>query len=164
MTAKTTERPQPARKTARKNAAVTAKTAEPLEVVRKTARTRAPAPKQDDVAVDRRPPDERAASGKAVRAKVPLESHADFQPKRSRNPVGLLLSQVENRVADLVPIRHGRMLVSPFSFYRGAALVMAARSQIDPDVRLANPALRRCTSIQLRSLRLAGASLGVRHQ
>src|SRR5215217_1409864 len=148
MTAKTTERPQPARKTARKNAAVTAKTAEPLEVARKTARTRAPAPKQDDVAVDRRPPEERAASAKAVRAKVPLESHADFQPKRSRNPVGLLLGQVENRVADLVPIRHGRMLVSPFSFYRGAALVMAAdlkstptsglRTQLCGDAHLSN--------------------------
>src|SRR5215213_1559499 len=148
MTAKTTERPQPARKTARKDAAVTAKAAEPLEVARKTARTRAPAPKQDDVAVDRRPPEERAASAKAVRAKVPLESHADFQPKRSRNPVGLLLSQVENRVADLVPIRHGRMLVSPFSFYRGAALVMAAdlkstptsglRTQLCGDAHLSN--------------------------
>jgi hypothetical protein len=148
MTARTTARPQAARKTARKNAVVTAKTAEPLEVARKTARTRAPAPKLDDVAVDRRPPEERAASGKAVRTKVPLESHADFQPKRSRDPVGLLLSQVENRVPELVPIRHGRMLVSPFSFYRGAALVMAAdlkstptsglRTQLCGDAHLSN--------------------------
>ena len=41
-------------------------------------------------------------------------------------PIGLLLSQAQTRVPELVPIRHGRMLVSPFTFYRGAALAMAA--------------------------------------
>ena len=44
----------------------------------------------------------------------------------SRDPVGLLLGQAKSRVPELVPIRHGRMLVSPFTFYRGAALPMAA--------------------------------------
>ncbi|MHB1431091.1 MAG: DUF2252 domain-containing protein [Streptosporangiaceae bacterium] len=57
---------------------------------------------------------------------APLESHAEFRPARSRDPVGLLLGQAESRVPDLVPVRHGRMLVSPFTFYRGAALPMAA--------------------------------------
>jgi uncharacterized protein (DUF2252 family) len=57
---------------------------------------------------------------------APLESHAEFSPGRSRDPVGLLLSQAASRVAELVPVRHGRMLVSPFTFYRGAALPMAA--------------------------------------
>jgi hypothetical protein len=71
-------------------------------------------------------PAERAASGKAAREKAPLEAHAEFRPAQSRNPVGLLLGQAKTRVPELVPIRHGRMLVSPFTFYRGAALVMAA--------------------------------------
>ena len=44
----------------------------------------------------------------------------------SRDPVGLLLGQAKSRVPELVPVRHGRMLVSPFTFYRGAALPMAA--------------------------------------
>ena len=73
-----------------------------------------------------RAPEQRAAAGKAARAKAPLEAHAEFQPAASRDPVGLLVGQAKTRVPELVPIRHGRMLVSPFTFYRGAALVMAA--------------------------------------
>ncbi len=57
---------------------------------------------------------------------APLESHAEFNPGQGRDPVGLLLGQAESRVPELVPVRHGRMLVSPFTFYRGAALPMAA--------------------------------------
>jgi uncharacterized protein (DUF2252 family) len=57
---------------------------------------------------------------------APLNSHAEFSPGRSRDPVGLLLGQAQSRVPELVPVRHGRMLVSPFTFYRGAALPMAA--------------------------------------
>ena len=59
-------------------------------------------------------------------AVAPLESQAEFVPGKSRDPVGLLLGQDKSRVPELVPIRHGRMLVSPFTFYRGAALPMAA--------------------------------------
>jgi uncharacterized protein (DUF2252 family) len=69
---------------------------------------------------------ERAERGKAVRKKVPLDAHAEVRSSATRDPVGLLLSQAAGRVPALVPIRHGRMLASPFSFYRGAALVMAA--------------------------------------
>jgi uncharacterized protein (DUF2252 family) len=69
---------------------------------------------------------DRAARGKDARAVASLESHAEFAPGRSRDPVGLLLGQAESRVPELMPIRHGRMLVSPFTFYRGAALPMAA--------------------------------------
>ena len=69
---------------------------------------------------------DRAARGKDARTAAPLESHAEFGPGPSRDPVGLLLSQAESRVPELMPIRHGRMLVSPFTFYRGAALPMAA--------------------------------------
>ena len=71
-------------------------------------------------------PAESAAAGKAARARVPLESHREFHPAPSRDPVGLLLEQAESRIPELVPVRHGRMLVSPFTFYRGAALPMAA--------------------------------------
>jgi uncharacterized protein (DUF2252 family) len=57
---------------------------------------------------------------------APLESHRDFSAAASRDPVGLLLGQAKSRVPELVPVRHGRMLVSPFAYYRGAALPMAA--------------------------------------
>ena len=69
---------------------------------------------------------ERAARGKEARVVAPLDSHAEFSPGRGRDPVGLLLGQAASRVPELVPVRHGRMLVSPFTFYRGAALPMAA--------------------------------------
>ena len=70
---------------------------------------------------------ERAARGKAARAEVPRSSHAVFEPPRRRtDPVKLLERQAKTRVPELVPIRYGRMLVSPFTFYRGAALIMAS--------------------------------------
>ena len=69
---------------------------------------------------------DRAARGKDARAVAPLEAHAEFRPGGSRDPVGLLLAQAASRVLELVPVRHGRMLVSEFTFYRGAALPMAA--------------------------------------
>jgi uncharacterized protein (DUF2252 family) len=64
--------------------------------------------------------------GKAARVRAPRGSHSDFEPAASRDPVGLLLAQAESRIPELVPVRHGRMLLSPFTFYRGAALPMAA--------------------------------------
>jgi uncharacterized protein (DUF2252 family) len=69
---------------------------------------------------------DRVARGKDARAVAPLDSQAEFTPGRGRDPVGLLLGQAQSRVPELVPVRHGRMLVSPFTFYRGAALPMAA--------------------------------------
>jgi len=66
------------------------------------------------------------AAGKAARSRVPLESHREFEPGPDRDPVGLLLGQAQTRVPELVAVRHGRMLVSPFTFFRGAALPMAA--------------------------------------
>jgi uncharacterized protein (DUF2252 family) len=71
-------------------------------------------------------PAQSVAAGKAARARVPLGSHREFDPAPSRDPVGLLLEQAKSRIPELVPVRHGRMLVSPFTFYRGAALPMAA--------------------------------------
>lgn len=69
---------------------------------------------------------DRVARGKDAQAVTSLESHAEFAPGGSRDPVGLLLEQAKSRVPELVPMRHGRMLVSAFTFYRGAALPMAA--------------------------------------
>ena len=69
---------------------------------------------------------DRIARGKDARAVTPLEAHAEPGTAWSRDPVGLLLDQAASRVPELVPIRHGRMLVSPFTYYRGAALPMAA--------------------------------------
>ena len=72
-------------------------------------------------------PGERVARGKAARNEVPRSSHGRWEPAVNRpDPVGLLEEQAASRVPELVPIRYGRMLVSPFTFYRGAALIMAA--------------------------------------
>jgi uncharacterized protein (DUF2252 family) len=69
---------------------------------------------------------ERVARGKAARAEVPRSSHAVFEPSPTRaDPIELLERQASTRVPELVPIRYGRMLVSPFTFYRGAAMIMA---------------------------------------
>jgi uncharacterized protein (DUF2252 family) len=72
-------------------------------------------------------PEERAERGRVARVQVPRSSHGEWNPTANRpDPVSLLEEQAKSRVPDLVPIRYGRMLVSPFTFYRGAALIMAA--------------------------------------
>ena len=65
---------------------------------------------------------ERVARGKAARQQAPLDSHAEFVTDGRGDPIELLESQAVTRVPELVPIRYGRMLASPFAFYRGAAL------------------------------------------
>jgi uncharacterized protein (DUF2252 family) len=70
---------------------------------------------------------ERGWRGKQARKQVPRASHAQFDPPPTRpDPVDLLEAQAKTRVPELVPIRYGRMLVSPFTFYRGAAKIMAS--------------------------------------
>ena len=70
---------------------------------------------------------ERAARRRAARSEVPRSSHAVFEPAPDRvDPIVLLERQARTRVPELVPIRYGRMLVSPFTFYRGAAMIMAS--------------------------------------
>ena len=70
--------------------------------------------------------DERRARGTDARAGTPLAEHAGWHPMDDRlDPVALLEEQNRTRDADLVPVRHGRMMVSPFTFYRGAARIMA---------------------------------------
>jgi uncharacterized protein (DUF2252 family) len=72
-------------------------------------------------------PEERAAAGKAARGRARRSSHSEWRPAAERpDPVDLLERQASSRVGRLVPLRYGRMLASPFAFYRGAAAVMAA--------------------------------------
>ncbi len=71
--------------------------------------------------------EERTERGRATRKEVPRSAHAEWAPAADRrDPVDLLEEQAATRVPELVPIRYGRMLVSPFTFYRGAAYLMAA--------------------------------------
>jgi len=87
-----------------------------------------PAPKAEHFT-----PSERAARGKAARAEAPRSSHAGWEPPPHRpDPVDLLEEQSATRVPELVPIRYGRMLVSPFTFYRGAAYLMASDLSVGP--------------------------------
>jgi uncharacterized protein (DUF2252 family) len=73
------------------------------------------------------PPKQRRAAGRARREAAPLEAHAQFsRPASARDAVTLLQEQSANRVQELVPIRYGRMLATEFTFYRGAARLMAA--------------------------------------
>jgi uncharacterized protein (DUF2252 family) len=92
---------------------------------------------------------ERVAAGKAARSKVSRSSHGEWEPSPDReDPVGILESQSRSRVQELVPIRYGRMAISPFTFYRGAAAVMVAdlahtptsglRVQVCGDAHLSN--------------------------
>jgi uncharacterized protein (DUF2252 family) len=70
---------------------------------------------------------ERFAKGEEMRAKIPRSSHAAWKPPKDRvDPLALIKESDKGRLPELVPIRHGRMLKSPFTFYRGAALNMAA--------------------------------------
>jgi len=93
--------------------------------------------------------EERAAKGKAARTTASLASHADFDPSQDRpDPIAQLEGQAISRVPELVPIRYGRMVTTPFAFYRGAALVMASdlsrtptpglRTQICGDAHMTN--------------------------
>jgi uncharacterized protein (DUF2252 family) len=93
--------------------------------------------------------EERTARGKMVRAEVPRSVHAAWEPPSDRRgPVELLEEQARTRLPELVPIRYGRMLVSPFAYYRGAAYVMASdlsglprtglRTQLCGDAHLSN--------------------------
>ena len=72
-------------------------------------------------------PEQRGRLGRAARAAVPRSAHAAWTPGPDRaDPTALLTGQETTRVPDLVPLRHERMLASPFTFYRGAAVIMAA--------------------------------------
>ena len=124
----------------RREDAVTARSTQPAPAERSQ---RPPAERHDRLTRD-----QRVALGKQARLLTPLDSHAEFTPGRSRDPIGLLLEQASTRVPELVPIRHGRMLASAFAYYRGAALPMTVdlaatpvcglRAQLCGDAHLAN--------------------------
>ena len=76
---------------------------------------------------------ERKAAGKALRNKCSRRSHATWRaPRNRRDPVELLIQSSKDRIPNLIPIRYGRMMQSPFAFYRGAAAIMAADLAITP--------------------------------
>jgi uncharacterized protein (DUF2252 family) len=94
-------------------------------------------------------PAERAERGKATRGELPRSAHATWDPgPRRRDPVDLLQEQAATRLPELAPIRYGRMLASPFSFFRGSAYLMATdladgprtglQAQLCGDAHLAN--------------------------
>ena len=100
-----------------------AQQAEPGAVSARKRNGQAPKPK----VVPHPTPAERAARGKEARAAAPRAEQGEWAPASDRSdPVDLLEEQAASRVQELVPIRYGRMLVSPFTFFRGAAYPMAA--------------------------------------
>ena len=114
---------------------------------RRGVRSRAQRRPQSEV--ERPSANERATRGKGARSEVSRSSHAAWEPPSNiASPVDLLERQAKSRIPELVPIRHGRMLISPFSYYRGAALPMASdlattpnsglRTQICGDAHLCN--------------------------
>src|SRR5438309_11032005 len=77
---------------------------------------------------------DRQAHGKAARRAVPRADHGSWAPAGDRaDPVEILVDQAASRVSELIAIRYGRMLASPFTFYRGAAAIMAADLADTPD-------------------------------
>ena len=70
-------------------------------------------------------PEERAAQGRAARKRVPRLSHAAFEPAPGRDPIAILAAQEQDRLQELVPLRHERMAESEFAYYRGTPAVMA---------------------------------------
>jgi uncharacterized protein (DUF2252 family) len=101
-------------------------------------------------------PAERAVRGKAARAEVPLESHAAFDPAPDRpDPIDLLEEQAATRVPELVPVRYGRMMASAFSYYRGAALPMAADLATTP---VSGLAVQACGDAHLSNFGVFGSA------
>jgi uncharacterized protein (DUF2252 family) len=106
--------------------------------------------------LERMTPAERAARGKEARAAVPRESHAVFNPGPGRpDPIGLLEEQAKERVPELVPVRRGRMMVSPFTFYRGAALPMASDLATTP---VSGLAVQACGDAHLSNFGIFGSA------
>ena len=111
---------------------------------------------QLDPGVGRLTPAESAARGKTARAEVPRDSHAMFDPPPDRpDPISLLEEQGKSRVPELVPIRYGRMMVSPFTYYRGAALPMASDLAATP---VSGLAVQACGDAHLSNFGLFGSA------
>ena len=102
---------------------------------------------------------DRKAMGLEARDRAALSSHTKWKAAVDRpDPVGLLEEQDTTREQDLVPVRHGRMIVSPFTFYRGAAKIMAADLADTPTAGLrSNCAVMRTCRTSAHSPRRSGA-------
>jgi hypothetical protein len=97
-------------------------TKKPTDVGNGHVQLPAPAPTNGRVTAE-----DHAMRGRAARAEVPRSSHAVWEPSGDRrDPIDQLQEQGKSRVPELLPIRYGRMLVSPFTFFRGTAYLMAA--------------------------------------
>lgn len=106
----------------------------------------------------------RAEAGRAARKAVPRSSHAEFECASDRpDPVELLEGQAAARASELVPIRYGRMVSSPFAFYRGAALIMAS-DLAHTGYRVSRSSVWRCAPFQLWCVWLGGAAVDVRRK
>ena len=111
---------------------------------------------QLDTGLARLTPAERAERGKAARVAVPRDSHAEFDPGPDRpDPLALLEEQAKARVPELVPVRWGRMMVSPFTFYRGAALPMASDLATTP---VSGLAVQACGDAHLSNFGVFGSA------
>jgi uncharacterized protein (DUF2252 family) len=127
-----------------------------MSVLTAGARPRGVLRSQLDTELERLTPVERVARGKAARAAVPRDSHAVFDPPPDRpDPLALLEEQAEARVPELVPVRWGRMMVSPFTFYRGAALPMAADLAATP---VSGLAVQACGDAHLSNFGIFGSA------
>jgi uncharacterized protein (DUF2252 family) len=111
---------------------------------------------QLELGLGRLAPAERAVRGKEARAEVPRDSHAVFDPPPSPpDPIGLLEEQAKARVPELVPVRWGRMMVSPFTYYRGAALPMASDLASTP---VSGLAVQACGDAHLSNFGIFGSA------
>jgi uncharacterized protein (DUF2252 family) len=109
-----------------------------------------------DTSLGRLTPAESAVRGKAARAAVPRAAHAEFEPAPDRpDPIALLEEQATTRVPELVPVRWGRMLVSPFTYYRGAALPMASDLATTP---VSGLAVQACGDAHLSNFGIFGSA------
>jgi uncharacterized protein (DUF2252 family) len=109
-----------------------------------------------DPAAGRLSPEERATRGKQARTAAPLASHAVFEPSADRpDPLALLEEQAASRVPELVPVRYGRMMASPFSYFRGAALPMASDLAATP---VSGLSVQACGDAHLSNFGLFGSA------
>ena len=99
--------------------------------------------------------EQHAARGKAERAEIPRVAHATWEELPDRpDPIALLEEQAKTRVPELVPVRWGRMLVSPFTYYRGAALPMASDLATTP---VSGLAVQACGDAHLSNFGIFGS-------
>src|SRR5208283_728631 len=111
---------------------------------------------QLETGLDRLTPAQRAERGKEARVAVPRESHAVFDPGPDRpDPLSLLEEQAKARVPELVPVRYGRMMVSPFTYFRGAALPMASDLATTP---VSGLAVQACGDAHLSNFGIFGSA------